>query len=229
MTTPDQNTPLRWPHRCAVTLAAMALGACGMMQTTTTAPPAFYALESAVTTATAPQPTDTATPSTTAALTLAVSPVRAQSGFDSQRIIYVREPHQLEYFARSEWVDTPARMLGPLVVAAIGQGGGFRAVFLTPGSASGDIRLDTEIVRLQQEFHTRPSHVHFTLRAYLVDEKTRRVLAWRTFDSLAPAASDTPQAGVAAANVAVQTVLAELTQFVVEKHPALPPLPARVR
>jgi len=30
----------------------------------------------------------------------------------------VREPHKLEYFAHSEWVDPPARMLAPLIVAA---------------------------------------------------------------------------------------------------------------
>ena len=113
----------------------------------------------------------------TASLTLVVNPVRAASGFDSQRIIYMREPYKLECFARSEWMDTPARMLGPLLVASVAQTGAFKAVVLTPGLASGGLRMDTEIIRLQQEFHTSPSSVRFTLRAYLVDEKTRRVAA----------------------------------------------------
>ena len=108
-------------------------------------------------------------------------------------------------------------MLGPLMVASIEQTGAFRAVVMTPGSAGGELRLDTEIVRLQQDFQTPPSRVHFTLRAYLVEEKTRKVVAWRTFEAQVPASSDDPRAGVVAANRAVQTVLEELSQFLVKR------------
>ena len=145
-----------------------------------------------------------------------VNPPPAAAGFDSQRIIYVREAHKLEYFAHSEWVDPPARMLAPLLVAAVESSGAFRAVVLTPSAAAGDLRLDTEIIRLQHEFLTQPSRVRFTLRAYLVDNKTRRVLAWREFDAVVPAASENPYGGVVAANRAVQTVLEDLSAFCAE-------------
>jgi len=78
------------------------------------------------------------------------------------------------------------------------------------------LRLDTEIIRLQHEFQTQPSRVRFTLRAYLVDDKTRRVLAWREFDAAVPAASEDPYGGVVAANRAVQTVLENLSAFCAE-------------
>jgi cholesterol transport system auxiliary component len=71
-------------------------------------------------------------------------------------------------------------------------------------------------VRLQHEFQTSPSRVRFTLRAYLVDDKTRRVLAWRQFEAAVDAASDDPYSGVLAANSAVQTVLQQLSVFCVE-------------
>lgn len=45
--------------------------------------------------------------------TLIVSPPHAAAGFDSQRIMYLRQADQLEYFAHNEWIDTPARMLAP--------------------------------------------------------------------------------------------------------------------
>ena len=196
-----------------VCVAAASLGACSLMQPKAGAPPAFYALEAALPSGTAPGPVST----TRATSTLVISPVRAASGFDSQRIIYVREPHKLEYFAHSEWIDTPARMLGPLLVASITRTGAFKAVVMTPGSAGGELRLDTEIVRLQHDFRTRPSRVHFTLRAYLVDEKTRRVLTWREFDGEAAATSDDPYAGVVAANRVVQTVLQEVSQFLAQR------------
>jgi cholesterol transport system auxiliary component len=144
---------------------------------------------------------------------LIINPPHAAAGFDSPRIIYLRQPFKLEYFASSEWVDPPARMLGPLLLTALQNSAGFRAVVLTPGAASGDFRLDTQIVRLQHEFQSQPSQVRFTLRATLVDEKTRQVLAWREFEAVAPASSEDAYGGVLAANDAVKTVLGELSVF----------------
>lgn len=199
----------------AAGFALLVLGACSALSPSATPPPAFYSLD-------APQAiTATAVPSqsTASTRTLIINPPHAAAGFDSQRIIYVREPHKLDYFAHSEWVEPPARMLGPLLVAAIERTGAFRAVVLTPGAAAGDWRLDTEIIRLQQEFQTRPSRVRFTVRASLVDDRTRRVLAVREFESIVTATTDDPYGGVVAANRAVQGALAELSLFLSERTP----------
>ena len=152
----------------------------------------------------------------TAAPTLIINSPSAASGFDSTHIIYVRGSHTREYFSHSEWVDTPARMLAPLIVAAIEKGGAFRAVVLAPSGAAADFRLDTEIMRLEQDFVDQPSRVRFTLRAYVVDDATRRVIAWREFDETIAAASEDPYGGVVAANRAVQIVLEELASFCAE-------------
>ena len=193
----------------AAVLLLMALGACGTLRPTTTPNTAFYTFERASAARTAAPRADAAA----TAPTLIINPTHAAAGFDSQRIIYVREAHKLEYFAHSEWVDPPARMLAPLLVAAVESSGAFRAVVLTPSAAAGELRLYTEIIRLQQEFRTQPSRVRFTLRAYLVEDKTRRVLAWREFDTAVPAASDDPYGGVVAANQAVQAVLKDVAAF----------------
>lgn len=201
---------VHWAHCGAALLGALALGGCSALRPATATPPAFYALESLPIVATAPAQVD----ATRTLPTLMVTPSHAAPGYDSQRIIFVRADHQREYFARSEWVDPPARMLGPLLVAALERSGAFSAVVLAPGSATGELRLDTEIVRLQHNFQTTPSRVQFTLRAYLVDDKTRRVLAWQEFNDEVAATSDTPQGGVVAANQVVQRVLVHLAQFV---------------
>ena len=151
-----------------------------------------------------------------AAPTLVVSPPRAAAGYDSARMLYSRTAHQLEYFAHNEWIDTPARMLAPLIVSAVENRNAFRAVIPTPSAATGDIRLDTEILRLQQHFGGGRSHVRFTLRAYVVDNATRRVLASREFDEIVPAASEDPYGGVLAANRAVQNVLTALAGMCAE-------------
>ncbi len=158
--------------------------------------------------------------------TLVVNPSHAASGFDSRRIIYAREAHRLEYFAHNEWVDTPARMIAPLIVAAAESSGMFRAVVLTPSAAAGDLRLDTGIIRLQHDFRTRPSRVRFTLRAHIVDNTTRQVLAWREFDETVLAGSEDPYGGVVAANRAVQAALEQLASLCIEAASRWHPKPA---
>jgi cholesterol transport system auxiliary component len=200
-------------HRCArAALLSLALAAgCGAIAPVLAPQPAFYSLTGAPNAATpAPQHAAVAAP------TLIVTPPYAAAGFDSQRIMYLRQANQLEYFAHNEWIDTPARMLTPLIVAAVERSGAFRAVVQAPSPAAGEMRLDTEILRLQQEFLGAPSHVRFTLRAYLVESKTRRVIASREFEAAVPAASEDPYGGVVAANRAVQTVLESLSAFCAE-------------
>jgi cholesterol transport system auxiliary component len=145
--------------------------------------------------------------------TLVVDPPRAAAGFDSRRILYVRQAHRLDHFARNEWVDTPARMLAPLIVAAVARGGGFRAVVAAPSLAVGDLRLSTELLWLAQDFEPSPSRVRLVIRATIVDAATRRVVASREFDDNAAADSDDPGGGVVAANQAARAVIDRLAGF----------------
>lgn len=198
-----------WARVLVVWLGVLSLCACSTLSKTSTPPPAFYALDASLPLASQPEPG--------AQLTLLISPPYAASGFDSQRMVYVRQDHQLEYFAHSEWVDPPARMLGPLLVSAAQHTGAFAAVVLASGTAAGDLRLNTDLLQLQHNFQTRPSRVQLGLRVYLLDEKNRKVLAWKEFSAEAEATSDTPQGGVAAANRVVQEVLTQVAQFLVNR------------
>lgn len=195
----------------AAALVVTLLAGCAAFAPKAPPPTSFYALDSASTDGRAAAPGRSA--SVPAAPTLIVNPSQAAAGFDSQHIIYTRSPHQLEYFARSEWIATPARMLAPLIVAAIERDGAFHGVVATPSAAAGDMRLDTEILRLQQDFGDGPSRVRFTLRAQIVDTATRRVLASEEFDETVAATSDAPYAGVVAANRVVQAVLTRLASL----------------
>ena len=137
----------------------------------------------------------------------------ARSGFESARMIYLKNPHELDYFSQNQWVDSPARMLAPLLLQALESSAKYRAVIPARSPASADLRLDTEIVRLQHEFLTKPSQVRFTVRAQLVDLRSKSVLATREFEVTEAAASDDPYAGVIATNRAVKTLLQQLADF----------------
>lgn len=198
----------RFLRAAPATLALLLLAACSPLQPPRPAALNTYVLDAQFDA----QPADAS-----AALTLVVTPPRASPGFDSARIAYVSQPHELEYFAKSQWADTPSRMLAPLLVRALEHNRSFRAVALAPTSVAGDLRLDTEIIRLQQDFTTRPSRVRFTLRAQLIDVAERRVVRTRSFDVEEQASSDDPYGGVVAANRAVKRVLAELAEFCVAR------------
>ena len=197
-----------------LTILLLLTGGCGLLSPTTIPQPSQFFLDGARADPRQAMGAPAAVPST--APTLIVNPPHAAAGFDSRRMVYVREAHKREYFAHNEWVDTPARMLAPLIVAALENNGAFRAVVLTPSAATGDLRLDTDIIRLQHEFQSRPSRVRLTLRAHIVDNATRQVLAWREFDETVDAADENPYGGVMAANRAAQTVLQQLARFAAE-------------
>jgi cholesterol transport system auxiliary component len=147
------------------------------------------------------------------ATTLLVGVPRAVAGFDSPRIIYVRDADQRHVYTDSAWIDTPARMISPLIVARIADSGLFRGVVAAPSSMAADVRLDTEIVSLQQEFTVIPSRVRIHVRAYLAVESTRRLLAWTNLEATVPARSEDAIGAVKAAQEAVRIVIADLEDF----------------
>ena len=92
-------------RRCRLLLASLGLSVlvgCSALSPTPTLPPAFFSLDNPRLDA-APRPPG----ATAGAPTLVINPPRAAAGFDSQRIIYLKDPYKLEYFANSEWVDPP--------------------------------------------------------------------------------------------------------------------------
>ncbi|MFZ6820286.1 ABC-type transport auxiliary lipoprotein family protein [Undibacterium sp. Ji22W] len=150
--------------------------------------------------------------------TILLSMPRAAAGFETTQIAYVRQAFQLEYFGLSQWVAPPAVMLLPLISTALERSGEFKAVLQSPSRASGQLRLDMEIIRLQQEFFKVPSQVHLTVRVHLIDSTNRQVIAWQEFDGMLAATSEDPYGGVVAANQLVRLVAYEVADFCVKAY-----------
>lgn len=144
-------------------------------------------------------------------LVLAISQPVAWPGFDTPQIVYLRQPLNLDYFATHRWADTPPRMLKPQLVRALEAY--FRSVVSMPTILPASLRLDTEIVRLQQDFMVRPSRIQLTVRAQLIDVKNKRIIATKLFDESENAGSDDAYGGVLAANRALQRILQQLAEF----------------
>jgi cholesterol transport system auxiliary component len=189
-----------------VLTATLLLASCGSLTAPQVASPNIYMLEAGPALQAAHVKRD---------VVLAVSLPRALPGFDTPQMAYVKQPYELNYFVTSRWADTPARLLEPLIVQTMLQTESFRAVVQTSGAVTADVRLETELVRLEHDFMTSPSRVQITLRAQLIDMRGKRLLAAQQFDDVEISTSEDAYGGVTAANRLLQRVLGRLAEFCV--------------
>jgi cholesterol transport system auxiliary component len=206
-----RGAPRRWmmpslPARVLATALVTLLAACSPLQPPRAEEPVLHVLDVRPAVARATTPRD---------LVLEVGAPRAAPGFDSAALVYVQKPFVLDAFATHRWADTPARMIEAPLMRALEQTGLFRAVVPAPSGVPADLRLDTDLLRLQHNFASRPSRVELSLRFRLSDLRGRRVVAARVIDLEVAAASDDPAGGVDAANAALANALAQAAAFAV--------------
>jgi cholesterol transport system auxiliary component len=185
----------------------MLLTACGSLFAPAPPAPHFYTLDAAAAIAVTSPAMPTPSPGASALVMIVALP-RAAAGFDTDRIVYVLEEHRLQPYADNQWIDTPSKMLAPLISAALSSTGAFGAVLQVPSPVSGQWELQSDIVRFQHEVVA--ARFRFTLRVTLIEQRTRTVVLTREFDASAPIASASPAAAVAAANVVVADVLHQM-------------------
>ena len=188
------------------TLAAMSLlAACGTLFAPSPPAPHFYTLDRPAPMA---MPAQQAAKSPQADSVLVVALPRAGAGFDTDRIVYMLDEHRLQPYADNQWIDTPPKMLAPLISGALDRTRAFGAVLPESSPVSGRWELQSDIVRLQHEVSA--ARFRFTLRVTLIEMRSRAVVFTHEFDGSAPVAAATPAAAVSAANVVVADVLAQM-------------------
>lgn len=144
---------------------------------------------------------------------LLISLPQPAPGYELQRMAYELVPYEIRYFATSQWVDSPARMLAPLIMNALESSGEWGAVIQLPSVLRGDYRLDLSQVALVQEFTQQPSRIRLALRAQLTTVFDPRVLGTRSFEILENAPSEDAYGGVQAAQKVVEKLLVELQHW----------------
>ena len=202
--------------RVLLVTSCAALSACTLIK-----PPAAVNMQSYVMELPAPAAGHPAKRVRPLARALVVAELSTRPGYDTPRMAYVKRDFTLDYYANSQWADTPARMLQPLLVSALEATGHYSAVLRAPAPIAASLRLDVELVRLQQVFTERPSHMRITLRVLLIDASEGRVLGQREFDADMPTASDNAYGGVRALNKELAPLLNEVAAFCVGLTPSV--------
>jgi cholesterol transport system auxiliary component len=145
---------------------------------------------------------------------LLVSLPTVSAGYDTDRMLYTDTPYSLHSFAHNEWISSPGNMLYPLIIQSLQQSNYFFAVIGGTVSDPTDYRLDTQVIALHQNFIFKPSVVELVVQGVLTHVDDQKVIASRIFTERVPCASNTPYAGVVAANQAAKQLTARLSDFV---------------
>lgn len=148
-------------------------------------------------------------------ITLLVTAPEAVAGYQTEEMLYVKKPFQLEAFAKNSWTAPPADMLYPLLIQSLQRTGYFYAVATSPYTEKADYRLDTQLIALEQSFIKKPSVIQFAVKVVLTHVETNNVIASRIISETIPCPSDTPYGGVIAANQASYKFTATVADFVI--------------
>ena len=151
--------------------------------------------------------------------TLLVLPTVINPVYDTIRMAYKIQSHQIDYFSRHQWGATPAQMLLPLLAKTLENTRYFRAVTTPPYFGPYTYALRTEVLEFMQDFTTDPAHFQLSVRIQLVDGTSNQVIASSVISRREPMYQETPTAGVAAANDAVANALRQTARFVLEQLP----------
>jgi len=147
-------------------------------------------------------------------LALRVNTPGSSAGLNTARMAYSTEPNQLDYFAYHEWVAPPAKMIAAMIETRLETSALFGLVISGSPDIRTDLRLDSELQVLQQDFAGNSSTVKFAMRVNLVDVASRTLIGSKTFSYRESTEDENAESGVAAANRVADRFLDELVTFV---------------
>lgn len=137
--------------------------------------------------------------------------------YNTTEMAYTRRPYQIGYFALNRWAETPSEMLQPLLVQSLQNTHFFRAVLTSPYIGNRGYVLNTQIIRLIQDYTFVPARVELTLRVQLFSSSSSRILGTKELTVYEPIIPVCPYSGVLATNRATARALQEVTRFVIAR------------
>lgn len=138
---------------------------------------------------------------------------RPAAGFNTSRMAYMEDPNSLRYFAYSQWLDTPAYMLQPLLVIALERSERFHTVVRSPSPLRARFILASDGLALVQRFEGSESTMRLALRVQLIDSMHGKILLDEPL-VFSRETTASPEQGVATANVLAAELMERLAMSV---------------
>ncbi len=110
-----------------------------------------------------------------------ISPV-----YNRPEIVYRISPQELRFFHQSNWADRPSRMIGQLLLKALGDAGIFRSVVDRLGTHVPAYALDTSVTALEEMQGGDQWFAHFAMTVRLSRFEDNRMIWQYSFDQRRP-------------------------------------------
>ncbi len=148
---------------------------------------------------------------------LVLEPPVANGSLNTTRIALQRTPTQMEFYARSGWVDQAPLMVQTLMVESFENSGRIVSVARETGGLRADYVLKTELREFQTIYYRNGTpEALVALNAKLIQLPQRSIIASRSFEHMAPASADQIDNIVVAFDDALDKVLRGLVEWTLE-------------
>jgi cholesterol transport system auxiliary component len=148
---------------------------------------------------------------------LLVEPPAASAAIDTDRILVMPSPLQVQYLPGARWVDSAPDLMQALIVETLQNTGAFRFVTRTTTGPFPDYTLLGELLEFQAEATGDPQvplQVRVTMSLALVREDDRAIVSSRRVTASRAVASGQTSDVVTAFDAATDQVLAETAAWV---------------
>lgn len=202
---PPSNLPRRRLLQAAAAVPLAALAGCTSLVPGQRPPPNFYRLT--------PKSTfDADLPR--ADWQLILEPPVANAALDTVRIALMRQPMEVEYYARANWTDQAPAMVQTLMIESFENSERIVSIGRESLGLRADFVLKSELREFQAEYlGGGPPQAHVTINVKLVRMPRREIVANQSFTSRAAARADTLPAVVNAFDDALGNCLRKLVEW----------------
>lgn len=145
---------------------------------------------------------------------LLIAPATASTFYETQDIVFSRAPGMRAYYQYHGWTERPSRRITELVVTRLEGAGQFKTVAPVLSGVRGDLVLNLHLAELYHDAADAPGRARVVLVAELLDPARRTLLARRTFEQSAPAASYDAPGAVRGFSEAVAALLDDIAAWV---------------
>lgn len=194
-----------WRRRVTVALLASALTACGGLRSQQQAPVRYLLRAPAIELAPSSPPLD--------GLSLRVERVQVPPGFDTDRILVLRESRVLDHYAASRWTGPLPAVLGSLTIEALREARLFGSVHDSAAALHSDYSLRIAVRHFEADaISGGPPRVRVSLDCTVGRRSDRVVIATFVAAAEVPAAAQRMSAVVAAFDAATGAALVEVAR-----------------
>lgn len=145
-----------------------------------------------------------------------IAPMSASTPIDSLKMAYATSK-TISYFAKNEWIASPADMLTNLISFYFRANYLYKSVVNAPFTGNTDLRLSSQLLSFQQEFNSTGSYFHLIVVVQLINSNSNTIVASKQWDIVEKCQRNNPEGGYQAARKAINRFLNELIKFCGEK------------